>query len=90
MNDKTLKAVILSMDLHAKKLHFIQEILSVSNERVIDKLEKVLKKERENLDPILKEKLTTRALKAEEDIAKGHTMTREQMEKKLNDRLGGL
>lgn len=76
------------MDLQAKKLHFIQEILSISNENIIDKLDKVLKKEQQQLDPVLKEKLTSRALKAEKDIAEGRTMTREQMEKRLNARLG--
>ncbi len=87
MNFKPLKIVNLSMDLQAKKLHFIQEILSISNERIIDKLETVLKKEQNQLDPVLKEKLSARALKAEEDISEGRIMTRKQMEKKLNARL---
>ena len=34
------------MDLQTKKLHFIQEILSLKNEKIIDKLESLLKKER--------------------------------------------
>lgn len=72
------------MDLQAKKLQFIQEILSVSSEEIIDKLEKILKKEQKELNPVLKEKLTSRALKAEKDIAEGRTMSREQMEDKLN------
>jgi len=75
------------MDLQAKKLHFIQEILSISNENIIDKLESVLKKEQQ-MDPDLKEKLVSRALKAEDDIAEGRTMTREEMENRLDDRLG--
>lgn len=34
------------MDLQTKKLHFIQEILALKNEKIIDKLESILKKER--------------------------------------------
>jgi hypothetical protein len=41
-----------------------------------------------SLDPILKEKLTSRALKAEEDIKAGRVYTREEFEKKLDSRLG--
>jgi hypothetical protein len=41
-----------------------------------------------SLDPILKEKLTSRAKKAEEDIKAGRVYTREEFEKKLDSRLG--
>jgi len=41
-----------------------------------------------SLNPILKEKLTSRALKAEEDIREGRVYTREEFEKKLDNRLG--
>ncbi len=75
------------MDLQTKKLHFIEEILAIQNEEVIDKLELVLREER-SLDPVLKDKLTSRALKAERDIAEGRTMTRDELEQKLNARLG--
>lgn len=76
------------MDLQAKKLHVIQEILSINNEGIIDKLEIFLKNEQEELNPLLKEKLSARALRAEEDIAQGRTMTRNQLEEQLNERLG--
>ena len=33
------------MDIHTRKLHFIQEILTLSNEKVIEKLEGLLRKE---------------------------------------------
>ncbi|WP_235954890.1 addiction module protein [Cyclobacterium salsum] len=38
-----------------------------------------------SLDPVLKEKLTSRALKAEEDIRAGSVYTREELERKLDD-----
>lgn len=41
-----------------------------------------------SLDPILKEKLTSRAIKAEEDIKAGRVYTREEFERKLDSRLG--
>lgn len=41
-----------------------------------------------SLNPILKEKLTSRALKAEVDIRNGRVYTREEFEKKLDNRLG--
>ena len=34
------------MDIKAKKLHFIQEVLALTNEKVIDKLESLLKREK--------------------------------------------
>ena len=40
------------------------------------------------LNPKLREKLTSRALKAEQDIAEGRVMDRAELEKKLNARLG--
>lgn len=41
-----------------------------------------------SLDPILKEKLTSRALKADEDIKAGRVYTREEFNKKLDSGLG--
>lgn len=34
------------MDLKTRKLHFIQEILALENEKIIDKLESLLNKEK--------------------------------------------
>jgi hypothetical protein len=41
-----------------------------------------------SLDPILKEKLTARALKSEEDIQEGRVYSKEEFEMKLDSRLG--
>jgi hypothetical protein len=41
-----------------------------------------------SLNPILKEKLTSRALKAEKDIKSGRVYTKEEFEKKLDNGLG--
>ncbi|WP_373520657.1 hypothetical protein [Aquiflexum sp.] len=54
--------------------------------RVLEAIRTLLVKT--GLDPVLKEKLTSRALKAEEDIKAGRVFTREEIEKKLNSKLG--
>jgi len=75
------------MDLETRKLHFIEEILAISNEKVIEKLEEVLEKEQLELDPVLKEKLTSRAIKANEDIRVGRVYSREEAETKIDKRM---
>ncbi|HNP19144.1 MAG TPA: hypothetical protein PKL31_11960 [Fulvivirga sp.] len=47
-----------------------------------------MKEEKENLDPIIKEKLTSRALKANEDIKDGRVYCRKKAEAKLKKRMG--
>lgn len=76
------------MDIQTRKLNFIQEILAVSNEKILDKLESLLRKEQQDLDPVLKEKLTSRALKANEDITTGNVYSRKEAEEKLKARIG--
>ncbi len=44
--------------------------------------------QKSSLDPVLKEKLTSRALQSEKDIKKGNVYTREEFEKRLDGRLG--
>lgn len=90
MKSLTLNKVntVIKMDIQTKKLNFIQEVLALSNEKIIDKLESLLKKEQQNLDPVLKEKLTSRALKANENIMEGKVYNRKTAEAKLKDRMG--
>ncbi len=76
------------MNIEARKLHFIEDFLALQNETLLAKLELILKEEQKALNPILKEKLTGRALKAEQDIVQGKVMTRKEMEERLDARLG--
>ncbi len=76
------------MDIQTRKLNFIQEVLTVNNEQLISKLESVLKQERLSLDPELKAKLTSRALKANENIKEGLVYSRDEAEIKLKERMG--
>tara|TARA_R110002096_G_scaffold400534_4_gene597161 strand:+ start:948 stop:1184 length:237 start_codon:yes stop_codon:yes gene_type:complete len=56
-----------------------------NNLHVLEEIKTLLVKS--SLDPNLREKLTSRALKAEEDIKAGKVYTREEFEKKLDSRL---
>jgi|3_EtaG_2_1085321.scaffolds.fasta_scaffold76125_2 cell division protein FtsX len=76
------------MDIQSRKLQFIQGILTINDEKIIEKLESVLKDEQQKTDPGLKEKLTSRALKANEDIKSGKVYNREEAEKELRNRMG--
>lgn len=71
-----------------KEASFIEEILAISNEKINEKLGSVLKKEQQELDPVLKKKLTSSALKANEDIKAGRVYSREEAEAKIKRRMG--
>jgi hypothetical protein len=53
---------------------------------ILEAIKTLLKKS--SLDPQLKEKLTARALKSEEDIKKGRLLNRNDFEQKLNTKVG--
>ena len=60
------------MDLQTRKIHFIQEILLLKNEEIINKLEKLLYQEREKLakkepDPMTIEDFNSLIDQAEDD-----------------------
>ncbi|MFY0602056.1 MAG: hypothetical protein JXR03_20445 [Cyclobacteriaceae bacterium] len=75
------------MDLQTRKLHFIEEILAINNEEIIEKLESVLQNEQEDLNATLKEKLTSRALKSNADIEAGRVFSREEANAKIKSRM---
>ena len=83
-----ISEIINTMDIQTRKLNFIQEVLALSNEKIMDKLESLLRKEQEDLDPVLKEKLTSRALRANADIKDGNVYSRTEAEAKMRGRLG--
>jgi hypothetical protein len=47
-----------------------------------------LRKEQQDLNPVLKEKLTSRELKANEDITTGNIYSRKEAEEKLKAHMG--
>lgn len=65
----------------------LRELIEKETDKNILEAIKILLK-KSSLNPTLKEKLTSRALKAEEDISEGRFLDRKEIELKLNDRLG--
>ncbi|MEQ8712022.1 MAG: hypothetical protein RIC80_03345 [Cyclobacteriaceae bacterium] len=59
-------------------------IQNETDDAILEAIRTLLKKS--SLDPTLKHKLTSRALKAEEDIANGRVMDRQELEARLNSR----
>ena len=57
-----------------------------TDSNILEAIMTLLRKSR--LNPVLKEKLTSRALKSEEDIRAGRVMERKDFEQRLNDKLG--
>lgn len=47
-----------------------------------------MRKEQQDLNPVLKEKLTSRELKANEDITTGNIYSRKEAEEKLKAHMG--
>ncbi len=65
----------------------LQKMIEQENDiNILKALRTIL--EKTTLDPVLKEKLTSRALKSEEDIKAGRLLNKVQMIKRTNDHLG--
>ena len=73
-----------------KTVDIKQELRSLIDQEkdlhILEAIKTLLQKS--SLNPVLKEKLTSRALKSEKDIKEGKVYTRAEMEKKLDSRLG--
>ncbi|MDH5475731.1 MAG: hypothetical protein OEX22_08590 [Cyclobacteriaceae bacterium] len=73
-----------------KEVDIKQELRSLIDKEndyhILEAIKTLLQKS--SLNPILKEKLTSRALKSEKNIQEGNVYTREELEKKLDSRLG--
>lgn len=72
------------MNIEARKIKFIQEFLSLQNEEVISKLEKLLKKEQKSSDDHLftamtKEGLNKRIDQAESDFRNNRYKSRSEL-----------
>jgi hypothetical protein len=71
------------MDLQTRKLHFIESILSIGNEKVIEKLEALLKKEQQKDDSkrISIEQYNQELEEADAEIDRGEFYTQDEVEK---------
>lgn len=74
MNASDIKIELQKLIEQEKDLHILEAI-------------KTLVK-RSSLNPELKEKLTSRALKSEQNIKEGKLLSRQELEEKLHGRLG--
>lgn len=74
-----MKAIEIKIQLH--------NLIDQENDiYILEAIMTLLKKS--SLNPVLKEKLTIRALQSEEDIKEGRVFSRQQAEEKLNKRMG--
>lgn len=69
------------MSTPALKREIIKKLGSTQDESILDIINKLLDKA--SLDPVLKEKLTKRAIKSEEDIRSGLVYTGKEAQKQL-------
>lgn len=59
------------MDLQSRKIEFVQEFLKLQNEEAISRLEKVLRKEKKDIQPMSVEQFNKRIDKSMQDSKKG-------------------
>ncbi|WP_339790003.1 MAG: hypothetical protein ACMVP2_09435 [Imperialibacter sp.] len=71
-----------TVDIKAELLALIEK---ETDNSILEAIRTLLRKS--SLDPALKQKLTSKALKAEDDITAGRVMDRQELEKRLNSRL---
>jgi hypothetical protein len=83
---KKIVTFIESMKAEDIKTELKDLIDQESDLHLLESIKSLLKKDK--LNPTLKEKLTSRALKSEQDIKEGRVHTREEAEKILRSRLG--
>ncbi|HED07026.1 MAG TPA: hypothetical protein ENI57_02800 [Ignavibacteria bacterium] len=77
------------MDIQARKILFIQEVLRLKNEKIIDKLEKTLHQERKRMakkeiSPMTIEQLNSIIDQAEEDSVKNRLYSAEEILKDID------
>ena len=77
------------MDIQTKKLHFVQEFLRINDEKIIDKLNSLLKVERKNkvenkLEPFTIEEFNEMIDQAELDVKEGRFISAEEMKREMD------
>ena len=76
------------MDIQLRKIHFVKEFLRINNEQVIDKLESLLKSEKERIysempEPMSIEDLNSIIDKAESDAKQARTTSAHDLKKDI-------
>jgi len=73
------------MDLKTRKLNLIEYLLHITDEKLFDKIELVIKTDKNIGDPFTEEEMIARAQKANEDYASGRTMNIDQLEAEVKN-----
>ncbi|KOS08328.1 hypothetical protein AM493_11860 [Flavobacterium akiainvivens] len=73
------------MDLKTRKLGLIEYLLHITDEKVFDKIEALIKSDYTAEDPFTQEEMIARALKAEEDYNAGRYLTTEELEEEMKN-----
>lgn len=76
------------MDIQARKLHFIQEFIRLENDSIIDKFEKLLRKERlkiieKEISPMTLAQYEQRIDNALDDLKNNRITTAKQLKKEI-------
>jgi hypothetical protein len=77
------------MDLQTRKLNFIQEFLRLNNEKLISKLENLLKSEKaksyeQSISPLSEEELNRIIDEAEKDSKEGRLISAVELKKEID------
>ena len=77
------------MDIQTRKIRFIQEVLWLKNEKIIEKLEKLLHQERKKIvekgfSPMTIEEFNSRINQAEDDSEKSRLFTTRDILKEID------
>jgi hypothetical protein len=76
------------MDIQTKKLKLIEDFLRINDEKLLDKLDLLIKEESalvnsSNLNPMTQNEFHQMVHEAIEDYEKGHIVTQEELEKEV-------
>ena len=69
------------------KQELVQLIQAEEDSSVLEAIHELLTHKEEETDPVLKEQMISRALKAEEDIKAGRVYTSEEFKNKVNEHI---
>jgi len=73
------------MDLQTRKLDLIEYLLHLTDEKLFDKIESVIKSGNDIKDPFTEEEMIARAEKAEKDYVAGRFLTTEELEEEMKN-----
>lgn len=87
-NNLTLQSKLLHMDLHTRKLQFIQEFLRLANDSIIEKFEKMLQQERKkiverDISPMTLAQYEQRINNAIDDLKNNRVTTAKKLKKEI-------